>query len=55
VVRSGEKVYTLDVSHCSEHNDGAALENPALGGVRIRFRSHASSKAFRERNNTPVR
>jgi hypothetical protein len=55
VVRGGEKVYTLDVPHCSKHNDGAALENPALGGPRILFRSYAYSRAFRERNNTPVR
>jgi hypothetical protein len=52
VVRSGgERVYSVDVPHCAAHNDGAVLENPTIGGIRILFRSHQYSRDFRERNN----
>jgi hypothetical protein len=55
VVRSGgERVYSVDVPHCATHNDGAALENPTIGGLRILFRSYPYSRAFRERNNAAL-
>lgn len=55
VVRSGgERVLSVDVPHCAAHNDGAALENPAIGGIRILFRSYPYSRAFRERNNAAL-
>jgi hypothetical protein len=55
VQTGGERVYSVDVPHCGEHNDGAVLENPTIGGLRILFRSHSYSTAFRQRNNAPVR
>jgi hypothetical protein len=51
----GERVYSVDVPHCAEHNDGVALEDPTIGGLRILFRSHVYSKAFRQRNNAKLR
>jgi hypothetical protein len=56
VVRTGgERVYSVNVPHCGEHNDGAVLESPTIGGVRILFRSYSYSTSFRRQNNAPLR
>jgi|SoiMetStandDraft_5_1073268.scaffolds.fasta_scaffold100777_2 hypothetical protein len=55
VVRTGGgTIVTVNTPHCDAHMDGAALENPAVGPLRILFRSHQYQQRFRRHNNVAV-
>lgn len=52
VVRTGGgTMVTVNTPHCEAHMDGAILESPAVGPLRIVFRSHQFQKQFRKHNN----
>ncbi len=55
VVQSGGgTLVKVNVPHCSQHMDGAALEDQTVGPTRILFRSYPYQQAFRTRNKVKV-
>jgi hypothetical protein len=55
VVRTGGgTLITVNAPHCAEHMDGVALEDPAVGLLRILFRSYRAQQEFRKHNNVEV-
>jgi hypothetical protein len=54
VKTGGGTVVTVNTPHCEAHMDGAALEDQAVGPLRILFRSHRYQQQFRKHNNVSV-
>jgi hypothetical protein len=51
----GYVTHLVDVPHCGVHMNGAWLEEPGVGPVKIRFRSHAYAREFRALNSAKAR
>jgi hypothetical protein len=51
----GHKSYALEVPHCASHDHGAVLDDPDVGPIRIRFRSHGYARRFRLLNRVLAR
>lgn len=51
VKTGGGTIVTVNTPHCETHMDGAALESPTIGPLRIVFRSHTFQQQFRKRNS----
>ena len=55
VVRTGGgTIVSVNTPHCDAHMDGAALLDPAVGPMRILFRSHQYQQLFRNHNKVAV-
>jgi ssDNA-binding Zn-finger/Zn-ribbon topoisomerase 1 len=50
----GGTIVSVNTPHCESHMDGAALEDPAVGSLRILFRSHQYQQQFRTHNKVAV-